>query len=74
MKNRRDSLRCSRCEAVVRPGRGEFYLVDVRAAADPSPPVFTGADFAIDAEREIEDLLRRLRGLSAEELASQVHA
>lgn len=66
-------LLCSRCGATLGLGRGECYLVDVRAVADPSPPVITGDDLSHDAAREIERLLTRLRGLSERELVAQVY-
>lgn len=67
------ALPCSRCGRPVGLGRGEGYLVDIRAVADPTPPVFTGDDLAADATREIQRLLDRLRGLSSRRLADQVY-
>jgi hypothetical protein len=66
-------VHCSRCGKAVEPGRGEYYLVDVRAVADPSPPVFTAEDLATDPAREIDRLLRRLRRMTREQLAHQVY-
>ena len=66
-------LPCSRCGARLTLGRGECYLVDVRAVADPTPPVFTGDDLSKDASREIDRLLKRLRKLSEQQLVNQVY-
>ena len=66
------SLNCSRCGAPLALGRGECYLVDIRAVADPSPPVFTGDDLSRDAAREIDRLLRQIRRMSEGELVAQV--
>jgi hypothetical protein len=57
---------CSRCEATVQFGRGEFHMLDVFVVADTSPPVFLEEDISIDPEREIEILLNQLRAFSAE--------
>jgi hypothetical protein len=67
-------LTCSRCGRDVELGRGECYLIDIRAVADPSPPVFTGEDLSRDAAREIDRLLKQLRKLTARELAAQVYS
>ncbi len=64
---------CSRCGRPVGLGRGEGYLVDIRAVADPTPPVFTGDDLSADATREIQRLLVRLRGMSPRRVADQVY-
>jgi hypothetical protein len=66
-------LACGRCGVSVTLGRGECYLVEIRAVADPSPPVFTGDDFSRDAEAEIAALLRRLHGLTEEQLMGEVY-
>ena len=66
-------LPCGRCGCDVRPGSGEGYLVDIRAVADPSPPVFTGDDISSDASKEIQRLLTRLRGMTAKQVADQVY-
>ena len=65
-------LPCSRCQQGVQLGRGEGYLVDIRAVADPTPPVLTGDDLSADASREIQRLLVRLRGMSERQVANQV--
>lgn len=67
------ALLCSRCGRAVATGRGECYLVDIRAVADPSPPVITGDDLSQDAGREISRLLKRLRGMTERQLVGQVY-
>lgn len=66
------SLVCSRCSASVLLGRGECYLAEVNAVADPTPPIFTEDDLRVDVGREIDRLVARIHGLSEEELRSQV--
>ena len=66
-------LACSRCKAPVTLGRGEGYLVEIKAVADPSPPVFTGDDLSVDADREISRLVARLHAWSPRQIADQVY-
>ena len=66
-------LPCSRCGREVGLGRGEGYLVDIRAVADPMPPVFTGDDLTRDASREIQKLLKQLRGMTTRQVSDQVY-
>jgi hypothetical protein len=56
----------------VHPGRGDCYLVRIDAVADPEPPVITQEDLDLDAGAEIEQLIRRTRGMSERELEHQV--
>jgi hypothetical protein len=67
------SLQCSRCGVVLSRGRGECYVVEIRAVADPSPPVFTQDDLERDTEHAINELLARLRSMSDEQLIGQVY-
>jgi hypothetical protein len=69
----RDPLSCSRCGVAVAAGRGEYYLVDIRAVADPSPPVFTDDDLSQDAERAIAELLSRIRALTERQLLDEIY-
>jgi len=66
-------LTCARCARELTPGEGDFYLVRIVAVADPSPPVFSEEDLALDVESEVESLLARVRGKSEEELMDQVY-
>jgi hypothetical protein len=66
-------LNCSRCGLALERGRGECYFVELRAVADPSPPVFHPEDLEGDTERSIGELLDRLRKLSERQLIDQVY-
>ena len=68
-----DRLHCKRCRREVHPGRGDYYLVRIDAVADPEPPVFTEEDLGRDVGVEIERLIRRMKGLSGEQLERQVY-
>ena len=66
-------LSCRRCMRELHPGRGDSYVVSILAAADPSPPVFTQDDLALDVEQEIQQLLTHLRNLDAQQAQDQVY-
>jgi hypothetical protein len=66
-------LCCDRCGTELKPGEGNFYVVRIEALADPAPPNFSAEDLARDPRREIERLLKQLRGLSAQEALDQVY-
>jgi hypothetical protein len=65
--------RCARCLAELQPGRGDLYLVNIEAIADPYPPVFTDEDLRRDPREEIERILGEMGRLSAEEAMNQVY-
>src|SRR5262245_57145056 len=67
------ALFCTRCGAVLHPGRGDWYRVAIEAVADPSPPAFTDEELAEDPRPQIERLLARLEGLSEQEAMDQVY-
>jgi hypothetical protein len=67
------SLRCARCGVEVRRGRDESYLVEIRAVADPSPPIFSEEDLSRDTETAIAELLGRIRNLTERQLIDQVY-
>lgn len=62
---------CHRCGALLRTGRGEFWVVAIDAVADPSPP--DGDDPAEDEGDGIASLVESMRDLSERELMDQVH-
>jgi hypothetical protein len=64
---------CRRCGKHVRPGRGDLYVVSILAVADPSPPVFTEDDLALDAGAEILRLTAKLNDLGALEAENEVY-
>jgi len=66
-------LFCDRCSTVLTPGRGNFYVVKVEAAADPTPPTFTEGHLARDVSGEIDRLIARMRDMTEQELMDQVY-
>lgn len=64
---------CARCTAPLVPGRGDLYLVQILAVADPSPPIFSEDDLKRDPAPEIQRLLIQIRGQSEDELRDQVY-
>jgi hypothetical protein len=69
----RRPLLCARCGTGLALGRGECYFVEIRAVADPTPPVITGDDLSQDAGREIGRLVARIQGMSERQLIDQVY-
>jgi hypothetical protein len=67
------SLVCARCSIKLEPGRGDFYVVQIEALADPSPPRFSEEDLMVDQRAEIERLIEQMRDLSEGELVDQVY-
>ncbi len=65
-------LHCKRCSKEVHPGRGDCYLVRIDAVADPQPPIITQEDLDQDVGAEIERLIRRMKGMSEQQLEHQV--
>ncbi len=66
-------LFCDRCSTQLIPGKGNFYVVNIEAVADPSPPSIDEEDLHKDHRREIEQLVEEMRGLSQQELMDQVY-
>jgi len=66
-------LLCARCLKTLTAGRGEFYVVSIRAVADPTPPAFEEADFAIDLRADWRATVAALRDVSAQEAMDQVY-
>src|SRR5262245_8974814 len=67
------TLFCARCAREMQPGAGNFYRVTIEAVADPSPPAITAEDLAADLRQRIEQLIRQMDGLSAQEAMDQVY-
>lgn len=67
------ALFCARCSAALQPGKGNFYLINIEAIADPSPPVVTADDLSADIRQQIEQLLNQLKGITAQEALDQVY-
>jgi hypothetical protein len=66
-------LLCARCDAELKPGTGNFYVVRIEALADPTPPSFSDEDMKRDHRAEIERLVEQMRELSERELLDQVY-
>jgi hypothetical protein len=66
-------LLCARCGAELAPGKGNFYVVQIEALADPSPPSFSDEDLQHDPRAEIERLIEQMRNSSERELLDQVY-
>jgi hypothetical protein len=66
-------LLCARCAAELEPGTGDFYVVNIEAIADPTPPTISAEDLTTDIRKRIEQLLQQMKGLSAQEAMNQVY-
>jgi hypothetical protein len=66
-------LFCDRCSSELVPGKGNFYVVQIEAIADPSAPVIDEEDRGEDPRREIPRLIEELKDLSQQELMDQVY-
>jgi hypothetical protein len=66
-------LHCKLCSREVHPGRGDYYLIRIDAIADPQPPIITQEDLDQDVGAEIERLIRRMEGMSEQQLERQVY-
>jgi hypothetical protein len=66
-------LSCRRCMRELHPGQGDCYMVSILAVADPSPPIFTEDDLALDVEQEIKRLLAHMRNLDEQQAQDQVY-
>ena len=64
---------CARCAKELNAGRGEFYVVEIDAKADPTPPILDDVDMERDFESEINAVVAELHKLSAREAMDQVH-
>jgi hypothetical protein len=65
-------LMCDGCRAELHPGEGDYYVVQIRAVADPNPPEFPEEDLAKDVAAEIGVLLDQVRDCSPREAREQV--
>jgi hypothetical protein len=68
-----EPLLCTRCLKMLALGRGEFYVVQIDAVADPTPPELTREDLDRDFKREWRELVAELKDLSSQEALDQVH-
>ncbi len=68
-----ETLICARCQAMLKPGSGEFWEVKIEAALDPWPPEFTDEDLRRDVTTQWQETVRQLGDLSPTEAMDQVH-
>ena len=77
MPDDRDKLEtplfCDRCSTELVSGKGNFYVVQIEAVADPSPPIFDEEDLERDTLKEIDRLIEQTGELSEQELLDQVY-
>jgi DNA-directed RNA polymerase subunit RPC12/RpoP len=63
---------CARCGAELQEGRGELYVVNIEAFADPTL-VLTDEDLQRDVQAERQRLLEAVSTLSEQEAMDQVY-
>ena len=66
-------LFCDRCTTELRAGEGNFYVVKIEAASDPTPPEISEAELELNPAQEIERLVAQTEQLSEQELLDQVY-
>ena len=66
-------LFCDRCTAQLTPGDGNFYVVNIQAVADPTPPSFSDEELKADHRHNIERISAEISCLSEQELLDQVY-
>jgi hypothetical protein len=64
---------CRKCGALLTPGRGDFYVVEVEAYAENSPMVITEEDLAKDHREEMEKIAEEMAEMSPQEAMDGVH-
>ena len=65
-------LFCDRCLKTLTPGAGNFFEVQIRAVADPTPPETNDARPLEEIRQEIQSLLAQMEDLSPQEAMDQV--
>jgi len=66
-------LFCDRCLKGLTPGNGEFYLIQIEAVADPTPPSLIEHARSADITSELNELVSQMGDLSPQEAMDQVH-
>lgn len=66
-------LLCSRCLKTLTAGRGEFYVVNIEALADPTPPVILPGDLVHDYKADWRETVAALADISPQEALDQVY-
>ena len=73
MTHEESPLFCAKCMTNLVPGSGDFFVVQIEAIADPTPPTFTEDDLKRDHRRDFNSLVEQLADFSERELMDQVH-
>ena len=73
-----DTLLCHRCGRELTPGAGDWYVINIEAYADPTPPTFRDEDLArdpADIAEEMQQLIEQMgqAELSEREMMDEVH-
>jgi hypothetical protein len=66
-------LLCSRCLKTLQTGRGEFFVVNIEAIADPTPPEITSGDLERDYRADWREIVAALKDTSPQEALDQVY-
>jgi hypothetical protein len=66
-------LLCTRCLKTLEPGRGDFYVVNIEAIADPTPPSFSGEELTRDYRADWRQIVAALKDVSPQEALDQVY-
>ncbi|MCA9145041.1 MAG: hypothetical protein H6821_07380 [Planctomycetaceae bacterium] len=66
-------IHCARCVTELIPGRGEFYVVEIEAKADPTPPILDPSDLKRDYKSEINALVAELEHLAPQNQRVTIH-
>ena len=64
---------CARCVQELTPGRGEFYVVEIEAKADPTPPILDAEDMTRDYKSEINALVAELENFTPQHQRLTIH-
>lgn len=66
-------LFCARCGAVLTPGSGDFFQINIEAVADPAPPIVRPEEMEGNLESQIAELIAQMRDLPEQEIMDQVY-
>jgi hypothetical protein len=66
-------LLCNHCLKSLRSGRGEFYVVNIEAIADPAPPEIDPGELRRDYRADWREIVAALKDISPQEALDQVY-
>ena len=64
---------CHRCGAILVAGKGDFYVVNIEAYADPTGPQISAQDLEIDTSAEIRKLIEQTSDMSPTDMMETVY-